>query len=66
MIYKLSQESDMLRVYGKIKDQEKKRIEKDENSTDKIHCVWHHAVRMDSPTTPIVYDCRKFREIKFE
>ncbi|VDI51319.1 Hypothetical predicted protein [Mytilus galloprovincialis] len=63
LINRLSREPEMMKVYGDIiADQEKRGfVEKvqDENAGEKIHYIPHHAVKKDSPTTPIriVYDC---------
>ncbi|VDI28825.1 Hypothetical predicted protein [Mytilus galloprovincialis] len=64
MIDRLKKDTNMLKMYGDIiKDQKRRgfieRVTENGNQSNRIHYIPHHAVKKDSSTTPIriVYDC---------
>ena len=62
LVYRLAQTPDLLQTYNNITDQEKRGFMErvvSQQPSDSCQYVPHHAVRKDSPTTPIriVYDC---------
>ena len=62
LVYRLTQTSDLLQTYNIITDQERRGFIERVTSPQLSHSCYyipHHAVRKDSPTTPIriVYDC---------